>query len=412
MKHLIILGDGMADRVSAACGGKTPLQVADTPAFDRIAREGRCGMLITAPAPGVAPGSDVAIASILGYEAEAMPAGRAPLEALGMGYELRPDQLAVRCNLISVDADGRIINHHGGHLSDEEGRELLSFLGDNLPKEGIEWLPGLQYRHLLLIEGGSSRIWCAAPHEHIGKPWRECRVRPLAGASEKEGMSAEETAGLLNSLIGLSQQLLRDHPVNRRRIARGELPANSIWPWSVGHGCRLQPLAQRLPEIGSGAVVSAVDLIRGLGVAAGLAPIMIEGANGRLDTNYEGKVRAVVEALDSYDFVILHFEATDEASHDGDVALKVKAIERLDHRIVAPLLEALSAKPYEVAVALLPDHATPAELRVHTSEPVPFAIRTPGVAPDSVTAFSETSCAAGAYGCLPAGKLLPQLLSI
>lgn len=400
MKHLIILGDGMSDHPVAALGGKTLLQYADTPALDRLAAEGRCGLLVTVP-DGFAPGSEVANTAILGYDLNEVYEGRGPLEAASIGYEMQPDDMAMRCNIITLGQAGEITNHHGGHLTTEEGTELIKYLDSQLGNERVKFIPGIQYRHLLVIKGGNKHITCAPPHDNPGAEWRPLLIKPEPDSPAEDGrMTAAETADLINDLILRSQQLLADHPINLHRKAEGHLTANSIWPWSPGYRPKMLTLQQMYPSVSRGAVISAVDLIRGIGHYAGLRTIIVPGMTGLADTNYEGKTRAALDALRTDDFVFLHLEATDEAGHDGDLDLKLKAIEYLDKRVVAPILAELDTWDEPVSIALLPDHATPVEKRIHVAEPVPFVIRTPGVEPDAVTTYSEEACAKGSFGKL------------
>lgn len=400
MKHLIILGDGMSDHPVAALGGKTLLQYADTPALDRLAAEGRCGLLVTVP-DGFAPGSEVANTAILGYDLNEVYEGRGPLEAASIGYEMQPDDMAMRCNIITLGQAGEITNHHGGHLTTEEGTELIKYLDSHLGNERVKFIPGIQYRHLLVIKGGNKHITCAPPHDNPGAEWRPLLVKPEPDSSAEDGrMTAAETADLINDLILRSQQLLADHPINLHRKAEGHLTANSIWPWSPGYRPKMLTLQQMYPSVSRGAVISAVDLIRGIGHYAGLRTIIVPGMTGLADTNYEGKTHAALDALRTDDFVFLHLEATDEAGHDGDLDLKLKAIEYLDRRVVAPILAELDTWDEPVSIALLPDHATPVEKRIHVAEPVPFVIRTPGVEPDAVKTYSEEACAKGSFGKL------------
>lgn len=399
MKHLIILGDGMSDHKVAGLGGKTPLEYASTPHFDFLASQGRCGLLQTVP-EGFSPGSEVANTAILGYDLNEVYEGRGPLEAASIGYEMQPGDMAMRCNILTLTHDGNIANHHGGHLTTEEGRELIEMLDRELGDERVKFIPGIQYRHLLIIKGGNKHISANPPHDHPGEPWRPLLVKPDGDVTEEGRMTPEETADLLNSLIERSQELLDNHPINLRRKAEGRLTANSIWPWSAGYRPSMLTLQQMYPQVKTGAVITAVDLIRGIGRYAGLRSIEVEGATGLADTNYEGKCKAAIEALRTDDFVFLHVEATDEAGHDGDVELKVKATEYLDKRVVGPIIEEVMTWDEPVAIALLPDHATPVELRVHKGEPVPFAIWYKGIEPDSVTSYTEAECARGGYGTL------------
>lgn len=407
MKHLIILGDGMSDYPVESLGGKTPLEYADTPAFDMLAAKGRSGLLITIP-EGLQPGSEVANATIMGYDTTKVYEGRGPLEAASIGYDLASDEMAMRCNIITL-ADGNIENHHGGHLTSQEGKELIEFLDRELGSENVKFIPGIQYRHLLVIKGGSKYIECAPPHDHPGEKWSGLLVRPLENAPDEEGrMTPVETAGLINCLILKSQKLLAAHPFNKGR----KTPANSIWPWSGGYRPAMLTLQEMFPTIRSGAVITAVDLIRGIGRYAGLTPIDVEGATGLADTNYEGKARAAISALKDSDFVFLHVEASDEAGHDGDLELKIKTIENLDHRIVAPILDEVSKWEDPVAIALMPDHATPVELRVHKGEPVPFTIWYKGISSDAVSSYSEATCENGVYGLLKLGEFMQEFMKL
>ncbi|MDE6017984.1 MAG: cofactor-independent phosphoglycerate mutase [Muribaculaceae bacterium] len=407
MKHLIILGDGMSDYPVDSLGGKTPLEYADTPAFDRLAEMGRSGSLVTIP-DGLQPGSEVANATILGYDMTKVYEGRGPLEAASIGYDLASDELALRCNIITL-ADGKIVNHHGGHLKTDEGKELIEFLDKKLGSDKVKFIQGIQYRHLLVIKGGSKYIECAPPHDHPGEKWKDLLVRPLADAPAEEGrMTPQATADLINSLILQSQQLLADHPFNDGR----QISANSIWPWSGGYRPAMFTLQEMFPSIKSGVVITAVDLIRGIGIYAGLTPIEVEGATGLADTNYEGKAEAALSALRHNDFVFLHVEASDEAGHDGDLQLKLKTIENLDRRIVGPVLEEVSKWNEPVAIALMPDHATPVELRVHKGEPVPFTIWHKGISPDDVSCYSEATCAKGAFGLLRLGEFMQEFMKL
>ena len=403
MKHLIILADGMADWKYEELGQRTLLQYADTPHFDYLARHGRCGMLHTVP-EGFHPGSEVANSSILGYDQHLVYEGRGPLEAASIGVELAPDDLAMRCNLVSIDGD-ILKNHSCGRLETDEADVLVRFLDEQLGSERIHFYTGVQYRHLLVIHGGDKRLHCTPPHDIPGKPFRPCM--PKAECPE-----AEDTARLLLQLIFRSQELLADHPLNKARMARGMDPANSIWPWGGGYRPRMTSLTHTFPQIRRGAVITAVDLIRGIGRYAGLRVVDVDGATGLWDTNYEGKARAALDALRTDDFVYLHVEGSDEAGHDGSIPLKLQTIYDLDHRLVAPILEALSRWTEPVAVALLPDHPTPCRLRTHTSEPVPFCIWHAGVEPDEVETFDEDACRYGAYGTLRGDEFIHEFMKL
>jgi 2,3-bisphosphoglycerate-independent phosphoglycerate mutase len=388
MKYIIILGDGMSDEPIPALGNKTPLQVANKPNIDNIAALGRCGMLHTIPV-GYAPGSEIANMSVLGYHVPEVFEGRGSLEAASMGVAINAGEMAMRCNLICIE-DGIIKNHSAGHISNEEAEELILFLQHELGNELISFYPGVSYRHLLKVKGGNKKLKCTPPHDVPGTPFADVMIK----SAEKE---AAETADLLNDLILRSQALLENHPVNLKRAAEGKDKANSIWPWSPGYKPAMKTL-QELYGLKSGTVISAVDLIRGIGVYAGLKVVLVEGATGLYNTNYEGKAQAAIEALKTDDFVYLHIEASDEAGHEGDVALKVKTIEYLDYRIVKPIFEAVSTWDEPVTIAILPDHPTPCALRTHTMEPVPFIIYRPGEKGDDVQAYDEFACRKGSYG--------------
>ncbi|MDE6341191.1 MAG: cofactor-independent phosphoglycerate mutase [Muribaculaceae bacterium] len=409
MKHLIILCDGMSDHPVASLGGLTPLAYAHTPAMDSIARRGRSGLLTTVP-EGFAPGSEVANASILGYDVKSVYEGRGVLEAASIGYDMAPTDMAMRCNILTLSDDGLIQNHHGGHLTTEQGTALIEYLQERLGDDRVRFIPGVQYRHLLVVKGGSKYVETIPPHDHPGERWRDCLVRPVAGAPEEPGrLTPEETADLLNSLILRSQELLKDHPFNQGRT----VAANSIWPWSPGYRPAMSPLGHLYPDLRDGKVITAVDLIRGLGIYAGLQAIDVDGATGLADTNYEGKASAALKALrDGADFVFLHIEACDEAGHDGDLDLKLKSIERIDSRVIGPILEETGKWDEPVAIAVLPDHATPVEERVHRSEPVPFAIYYPGIIPDGVASYSEASARLGDYGLLGPTQFMNLFMNI
>ncbi|MCI5711195.1 MAG: cofactor-independent phosphoglycerate mutase [Prevotella sp.] len=411
MKHIIILGDGMADHAVERLGGKTLLQYANTPNMDKLAREGQTGRLITVP-DGFHPGSEVANSSIMGYDQNEVYEGRGPLEAASIGYEMEPTDLAMRCNIINVN-DGRIITHNGGNLETADARVLIDYLNEHLGSDRVKFITGIQYRHLLIIKGGSKYVECAPPHDHPGEEWKPLLVKPMKDAPQEEGhLSAQETADLMNDLILKSQQLLEAHPFNVERHKKGERMANLIWPWGGGYRPHMLTLTQMYPQIKRGAVISAVDLIKGIGHYAGLRNINVEGATGLFDTNYEGKAQAAIDALKTDDFVYLHVEASDEAGHDGDLELKLKTIENLDSRLVGPIFKEVSTRDEPVCIAVLPDHPTPVELRIHVKEPVPFAIWYPGIKPDSVQQYDEVSCVSGSFGLLQLQEFMNAFMAI
>lgn len=403
MKHIIILGDGMADWPAKSLGNKTLLQYSDTPYMDKLARMGRTGRLITV-APGFHPGSEVANMSVMGYDLPKVYEGRGPLEAASIGVELQPGDMAMRCNIICIEGDN-IKNHSAGHITTEEADVLIKYLGEKLGTDRIRFYTGVQYRHLLVIKGGNKHLDCTPPHDVPLKPFRPLMVKA-------ELPEAQETADLINALILKSQELLAEHPINKKRIAEGKDPANSIWPWSPGYRPQMEPLSEKYPSVKQGSVISAVDLINGIGYYAGLRRIAVEGATGLYNTSYENKVAAALEALKTDDFVYLHIEASDEAGHEGDFKLKQFTIENLDKRAVGPIYEAVKDWNEPVSIAVLPDHPTPCELRTHTDEPVPFLIYYPGIEPDSVQTFDEVACVEGSYGVMKEDEFMNEFMKI
>ena len=420
MKHIIILGDGMADLPVERLGGKTLLQYAHKPMMDQLAREGRCGRLITVP-EGFPPGSEVANTAILGYDLNKVYEGRGPLEAASIGYEMADDDFAIRCNIITLE-DGKIITHNGGNLETDDARVLIDYLNENLAKpineregcERVKFICGIQYRHLLVIKGGNKHITCAPPHDHPNEEWRPLLVKPetTENMDSAKRLSPQETADLINEMILKSQELLAQHPFNIERAKRGERQANSIWPWSGGYRPSMETLMEQYAAIKSGAVISAVDLIQGIGKYAGLRIIKVPGATGLANTNYEGKAQASIEALEKDDFVFVHVEASDEAGHDGDLELKLKTIEYLDQRLIAPIYNKVATWNEPVCIAVLPDHLTPVEQRVHVGQPVPFLIWHRGIEPDSVQQYDEASCVSGSYGLLKLNEFMQAFMAI
>jgi 2,3-bisphosphoglycerate-independent phosphoglycerate mutase len=373
-RHLILLGDGMSDRPIAELGGRTPLQAAATPHLDRLAREGVLGRARTIPA-GLAPGSDVANLSVLGYDPAAFYTGRSPLEAAGMGVALGPDDVAFRLNLVTLGApsgagEGDVstglggldpslvmLDFAGGHPSRDEAALLLDALRKGLADEGIELFPGVSYRHLLVWRGGLDRLRVAPPHDLTD--------RPLA-----EGWPEGDGAAKVLSLVSRSISVLAGHPVNRARARAGKRPVNAIWLWGQGKRPRLAPFEERYGL--TGAMITAVDLLRGIGACLGFDIIRVPGATGYLDTDYEGKAAAAAEALETRDLAFVHLEAPDEAGHGGSLSDKMRAIEEFDRRIVGPLLSGLEHR-FPLRVLAMPDHATPLALKTHSDDPVPFA---------------------------------------
>ncbi len=389
MKFVVILGDGMADLPLAALQGKTPLQWANKPNMDRIARLGRNGLALTVP-EGFPPGSDVANLSVAGYEPQKYYTGRAPLEAAAMGVLLAEGDTAFRCNFVTIE-NGIMVDYSAGHITSEEGRELIDALKPSMP--GHRLYAGVSYRNLLVLKAGARAV-CTPPHDISDQPVQSHLPRG-------------EEAMLLLELMDAAQPILARHPVNLKRVAAGRNPANAIWLWGQGPA----PAMPSFPELYGlkGAMISAVDLLKGIGVYAGLEVINVPGATGTLDTNYEGKVQAALEALRRLDFVYLHIEAPDEAGHEGDLDQKVRAIELFDRLAVGPLIEGLESVGDDWRVLLMPDHATPISIKTHSSDPVPFAIMGTGIEPDNVQAFDEQSAKLGGYGQVQATALVGMM---
>ena len=404
----------MADLPVERLGGKTLLQYAHKPMMDQLAKEGRCGRLVTVP-EGFPPGSEVANTAILGYDLNKVYEGRGPLEAASIGYEMADDDFAIRCNIITIE-DGKIITHNGGNLETDDARVLIEYLNEHLGNDRVRFITGIQYRHLLVIKGGNKHIVCAPPHDHPNEEWRPLLVKPEISEnsenSENSRLTPQQTADLINDLILRSQELLAKHPYNLAKAAKGERQANSIWPWSGGYRPSMETLMQQYPEIKSGAVISAVDLIQGIGKYAGLRIIKVPGATGLADTNYEGKAQAAIDALRQDDFVFVHVEASDEAGHDGDLDLKLKTIEYLDQRLIAPIYHEVKDWQDDVCIAVLPDHLTPVEQRIHVGQPVPFLIWHRGIEPDDVQQYDEVSCVNGSYGLLRLHEFMQALMAV
>lgn len=403
MKYLIILGDGMADWPIGEFGDRTVLQSAHKPYMDMLARKGRTGMLKTVP-DGFHPGSEVANMTVMGYDVTKAFEGRGVLEAANIGVDIKPGQMGMRCNIICIQ-DGKIKNHSAGHISTAEAAELLEALDRELGSDTVHFHTGIQYRHLLVIDGGRKELLCTPPHDVPGQEFAGLMVKALVP-------EAQPTADLLNDLIIRSQKILASHPVNLKRVAEGKDPANSIWPWSPGYRPSIQPVSDIYPWIRNSSVISAVDLIKGIGHYAGMKVIDVEGATGLFDTNYENKAKAAIDALRTDDFVYVHVEAPDEAGHEGNFKLKKRTVEDLDSRLIGPIFEEVSKWDEPVAIAVLPDHPTPCAHRTHTSDPIPFLIYAPDIDADSVTVFDEDSCQAGSYGSVEGTEFTNLFLSM
>jgi len=396
MKYIVFLIDGAADYPIKKLNGKTPLMVAEKPNIDALTAKGRCGLFQTIP-QNMPTGSAVANLSVLGYNSEKCFEGRGVLEAASMGVPIIDDEIGLRCNLICVE-DGKIKNHSAGHISSEEAAILIDELNKTIGSKKAKFYPGVSYRHLLVIKDKkfSKKIKCAPPHDFPGEKIENVMIS-----------GDEYTSNFLNDLILRSNAVLENHPVNIARAENGKDKANYIWTWSAGKKPKMKTYAELYEK--TGAVISAVDLIKGIGKYAGLDLINVEGATGLYDTNYEGKADACIEALKNHDFVFCHVEASDEAGHEGDVDLKIKTIEYFDKRLLGRALAGFSEIDDEITVAVLPDHFTPCELRIHTREAVPFIINDPGKASDDVQLFDEESCKKGSFGTVKNDEFIKKV---
>jgi len=390
----------MADEPIASLGNKTCLQAANKPNIDKVAALGRNGLLDTIP-EGYAPGSEITNMSVLGYDVAKVFEGRGSLEAASMGVAIEDGEMAMRCNLICIENE-KIKNHSAGHISNEEANELILFLQKELGSDEVNFFPGVSYRHLFKMQGGNKKLKCTPPHDVPGTPFADVMI-------QAETPEAQATADFLNELTLKSQALLENHPVNQKRAAAGKDKANSIWLWSPGYKPEMKTLLETY-NLNSGAVISAVDLIKGIGVYAGLKVIEVEGATGLYDTNYEGKAQAAIDALRTDDFVYLHIEASDEAGHEGNVNLKIKTIEYLDSRVVKPIFDEISTWNEPVTIAILPDHPTPCIYKTHTNSPVPFIIYRPGEKADDVQVYDEFAAENGSYGLLKGAEFMNKLI--
>jgi 2,3-bisphosphoglycerate-independent phosphoglycerate mutase len=394
MKYVILVGDGMGDYPIPQLAGKTPLQAARTPHLDELARQGELGLARTIP-PGQEPGSDIANLAIMGYDPERYHTGRAPLEAAALGVDLGPSEVAFRCNLVTLrqEDSGLIMeDYSAGHISSDEAQELIGTLQAALGRDGRRFYPGVSYRHLLVWDKGDAAWRTYPPHDWTGK---------------EVGHLMDKEAQPLWDLIRASWPVLKDQAVNRSRVAAGKKPATSIWLWGQGRPPQMPTLQARFGL--TGAVISAVDLIRGIGKYAGLTPILVPGATGFLDTNYTGKVEAALTALQEMDLVFVHVEAPDEAGHSGELALKLQAIEDFDAKVVGPMRAGLD-KLGNYRLLVLCDHLTPLAVRTHTPEPVPYVLydsRTPG---DQPRPYNEVAAKNAGMLLENGADLLPRLL--
>ncbi len=388
----------MSDHPIEERDNKTPLMMADIRSIDALCAKGRTGKLVTVP-PDMPPGSEVANLAVLGYDVHNVYQGRGVLEGASMGVEIGEDELAMRCNLVCIE-EGKIKNHSAGHISTEEARQLIETLDRELGNGDIQFHAGISFRHLLVLKNGINNLKATPPHDIMGTPWQSLLLEPTDG-------KGKYTVELLNDLIVKSQEILKNHPVNRARAAAGKDPANSISLWSAGYKPAMKTLQESYNL--TGAVVSAVDIIKGLGIYAGMDIVEVNGATGLADTNYEGKAEAAVKALKEHDFVYAHVEATDEAGHEGDIDLKIKALEYLDKRLVKTIVEQTAQWDEKVSIAVIPDHATPCKLRTHTHDAVPFIIYNPDLPADDVTEYNEETTEKGYYGTLHGDEFIKTL---
>lgn len=399
MKYIVVVPDGAADYPLEELGGKTPLQIAHTPNMDFLASHGIAGSVKNIP-HGFQPGSDVANLSILGYDPRVYYTGRAPLEAVSMGLVLSKNDVAYRCNLVTLKfSDKKQIfmeDYSAGHITSEEAKILIEEIDKKLGSNTLKFYPGISYRHIMLWKGGTEDVECTPPHDITGKDIS--RYLPIG-----------RNANLLKELIFKSMEILKEHPVNRKRVSEGKKPANSIWLWGQGKTPNL-PTYQEKYRL-TGALISAVDLAKGIGILAGLHVINVPGATGWIDTNYAGKAEYGLNALERVDFVYLHIEAPDEAGHQGDYKLKIKAIENIDSIVVGKILDEASKRFKEFKILILPDHPTPVKVRTHTTEPVPFVIYDSRNAEKKDRKFSEEILAAPDIKIEDGYKLMDLFLS-
>ena len=415
MKYIVIIGDGMADLPIPELNGKTILQSVHKPNMDYMAKNGRIGLATTVP-DGYSPGSDVANMSIFGYDPAIYYTGRSPLEALSMGVSLSDGDLAFRTNLITIgNADGtvdengpsffdsHIIDYSGGHISSEEAAELIQTIEKELGTPQFKFYPGISYRHLLVSKNnfGKEGLF-TPPHDVTDK-----KVSDHLPKNPSKDPESEKTMRVFIDMMAASYDILKAHPVNKKRVAEGKLPANCIWFWGQGNAPAFKPFETLHHK--TGAVISAVDLLKGIGICAGLDVIDVEGATGFLDTNYKGKADAAISSLKSKDFVFVHIEAPDECGHIGDYKKKLQAVEDLDAKIVAPLFEFAKSLSEPCKILVMPDHPTPVSLKTHTSDPIPFLLydtRESNV--DSAEIYDEISAKSGSFKNVYA----PNLISI
>lgn len=399
MKYLIVLTDGAADEPQTALGGKTPLEAANMPRANLLASLGTVGMVTTVPV-GMAPGSDTANLSVMGFDPTLYHTGRSPLEAASMGIPMEMTDVAFRCNLVTLAGDGpyeelRMVDHSAGEISTQEARQLIETVQKAFGTETIHFYPGVSYRHAMILGNGTTDFELTPPHDILDQ-------------TIADHLPKDEKIRFIEEMMRESYGLLSEHPVNKNRIKRGLRPANSIWVWGQGKKPDLPSFHEKYHV--KGATISAVDLINGIGVSAGLDVVRVPGATGTIHTNFDGKAAAAIQKFEEgTDFIYLHLEAPDECSHQGDLEGKIRSLELIDEKIIAPIADWLADRGGEYRILILPDHPTPLRIRTHTGDPVPFVLydsRSETIPADPSKSFGEGSGRTGTI--FPAGYLLAE----
>lgn len=397
-KAIVFLADGMADEPVEALGGKTPLEAVDTPCMDSIARNGASGTFLTLP-EGFPTSSDAANMSVLGYDLASFYPGRGPIEAVSQGIKLGPDDIAWRCNLVTVEG-GILRDYSAGHISKERAKAFMDALAERFNSDKVTFYSGVSYRNLLVLHGAefSADVDYFKPDSSQDLPVSELRLKVKSPA-------AQHTVEFVEKLMAEAAAFLAEHPLNQE----GGVPANWIWPWSPGHKPSFPGFSGKYAGR-SAAVITAVDVISGIAKCAGMDVIPVPGATGYLDTNYAGKAEAAIRAIEDHDFVYVHLEAIDECSHEGDLSLKMRAISDFENKVVRPVMTALEGR--DLTFAILPDHPVPLHLRAHTRTPVPVAICGPHIVPDSVQRYSEKDAPGGSLGFMHGEEFVRKVLNI